>query len=56
MIRGLQTDLFRIPLIVEPRSYSFAAIVVLASGLISALAIKRKLDRLDLVAVLKTKE
>lgn len=56
MIQGLQTDLFRIPLIVEPRSYSFAAIVVLASGVFSALAIKRKLDCLDLVAVLKTKE
>jgi len=56
MIAGLQTDLFRIPLIVEPRSYSFAAIVVLASAVVSGLAIKRKLDRLDLVAVLKTKE
>jgi putative ABC transport system permease protein len=56
MITGLQTDLFRIPLIIEPGSYSFAAIVVLASGIVSGLAVKRKLDRLDLVAVLKTKE
>lgn len=56
MITGLQTDLFRVPLVIEPSSYSFAALVVLVSGVLSGLVIKRKLDRLDLVAVLKTKE
>ena len=56
MIRGLQTDLYRVPLVIEPSSYSFAAVVVLVSGVISGLVVKRKLDRLDLVAVLKTKE
>jgi len=30
--------------------------VVLASGIASALLVRRKLDRLDLIAVLKTRE
>lgn len=56
MVANLQTELFRIPLVIEPATYSFAAIVVLTSGLISGLIVRRRLDHLDLVAVLKTKE
>ncbi|MEW5976111.1 MAG: ABC transporter permease [Acidobacteriota bacterium] len=56
MISGLQTDLFRIPLVIEPGTYSSAATVVVVSSLISALMVRRKLDHLDLIAVLKTKE
>jgi putative ABC transport system permease protein len=56
MVANLQTELFRIPLVIEPATYSFAAIVVLVSGLISGLIVRRRLDHLDLVAVLKTKE
>jgi putative ABC transport system permease protein len=56
MIWNLQTDLFRIPLVFEPTTYSFAATVVLISAAVSGLVVRRKLDHLDLVAVLKTKE
>jgi putative ABC transport system permease protein len=56
MIRSMQTDLFRIPLIIASKTYSFAATVVLVSALVSGLMVKRRLDHLDLVAVLKTKE
>lgn len=56
MVYNMQTDLFRFPLIVEPSSYSFAATAVLISALISGLIVRRKLDHLDLVAVLKTRE
>jgi putative ABC transport system permease protein len=56
MVAGFQTDLYRIPLIIEPRTYAFAAIVVLVSAVVSALMIQRKINRLDLVEVLKTKE
>lgn len=55
-IRGLQTDLFRIPLVVDPSTYSFAAAVVLVSALVSALIVRHRIDHLDLVAVLKTRE
>ena len=56
IITSLQTDLFRIPLVIAPSTYAFAAAVVLAASAISALMVRRKLDHLDLVAVLKTKE
>ncbi|MCZ6795996.1 MAG: ABC transporter permease [Planctomycetota bacterium] len=55
-VSHLQSDLFRVPLVVEPRTYAFAALVVLVSAGISALIVRRRLDQLDLVAVLKTKE
>jgi putative ABC transport system permease protein len=51
-----QTDLFRIPMVIHPASYAWAATIILVSALISSVIVKRRLDRLDLVAVLKTKE
>jgi putative ABC transport system permease protein len=56
MINNMETELFRFPLILDNGTYAFSATVVLVSTLISGYMIKRKLDRLDLVAVLKTKE
>lgn len=56
MVIKLQTDLFRVPLVIEPDTYAFSAAVVLVSALLSALVVRRRLNRLDLVAVLKTKE
>ncbi|MGD8352375.1 MAG: ABC transporter permease [Nitrospirota bacterium] len=56
IVTKLSTDLFRVPLVVEPSTYAFSASVVLGSAAVSGLIVKRKLDKLDLVAVLKTKE
>ena len=53
---GLQSELYRVPVVLETPTYAFAATVVLVSALVSGLVVRRKLDRLDLVAVLKTKE
>jgi putative ABC transport system permease protein len=52
----LSSDLFRIPVIVGPSSYAVAGLVVLAASAATALVVRRRLDHLDLVAVLKTKE
>jgi putative ABC transport system permease protein len=51
-----QTDLFRIPLVVKPSTYAFSALVVLAAATVSGLLVRRKLDHMDLVEVLKTRE
>jgi putative ABC transport system permease protein len=51
-----QTELYRIPFVIAPRTFARAGFVTLASAAISALAVRRRLDRLDLVAVLKTRE
>ncbi len=50
------TDLYRVPLVLGIKVYAFAALVVILSSLASALMIWRSLARLDMVAVLKTKE
>ncbi len=52
----MQNDLFRVPVVLAPQTYAFAASVVLFSALLSGLAVRRRLDQLDLVAVLKAAE
>jgi putative ABC transport system permease protein len=53
---NMKTDIIRIPLILEANTYAFAAVVVLVASCISGLIVRRRLDHLDLIAVLKTKE
>jgi putative ABC transport system permease protein len=50
------TDLYRIPLVLGSAVYAFAALVVMASFVLSSAMIWRNLARLDMVAVLKSKE
>jgi putative ABC transport system permease protein len=50
------TELFRIPLIIGRFTYGFAVTVTLAASLLSGLVVRRMLDGLDLIAVLKSKE
>jgi putative ABC transport system permease protein len=52
----MKSDLYRVPMVMEGSSYGFAAAVVILSALLSGLLVRRRLDRLDLVAVLKTRE
>lgn len=49
-------ELFRFPLVITPASYAFAFMVVAAAALVSGGLIRRQLNRLDLIAVLKTRE
>jgi putative ABC transport system permease protein len=50
------TDLYRIPLVLHRDVYALAALVVVLSAGVSGLMIWRNLGRLDMVAVLKSKE
>jgi putative ABC transport system permease protein len=54
--KSIESDLYRIPLIIDASTYSFATTVILLSATVSAVIIRRKLDHLDLVATLKTRE
>jgi putative ABC transport system permease protein len=56
MVTGLATETQRMPLVVYPSTFGFATVVVLIAATVSGLIVRRRLDRLDLVAVLKTKE
>lgn len=46
----------RVPVVIFPKTYAFAVLVVLAAGFASALLVRRQLDKLDLVSVLKAPE
>ena len=56
LARAMQTDLFRVPVVLEARTYAFSITVVVAAAILAGLSVRRRLDRLDLVAVLKTAE
>ena len=51
-----ESDLYRIPLVVEPFSLALAAAAVLVAAALSFVLIWYRLGRLDLVGVLKTRE
>ncbi len=53
---SMDTEVWRMPLMVLPSTYAFASLTILVAAAVSALIVRRKLDRLDLVAVLKTRE
>jgi len=53
---GVDTELYRFPIVIVPRTYAFAAAVTLVVGITAGLLVRRKLDHLDLVEVLKTRE
>lgn len=54
--RTLNTELYRIPLVIHPSTFASAVVVVLVSTVISGLTVCRTLNRLDLIGVLKTRE
>ena len=56
MIQGIASDLFRVPFVIDASTYAIASLVVLAASLASALIVRRRIDQLDLIAVLKTRE
>jgi putative ABC transport system permease protein len=56
IVNLIKTDEFLMPFVIQPATYAFAALCVIAAGAGSALIVRRRIDTLDLVAVLKTRE
>lgn len=56
MLERMHSDLIAIPLVIAPRTYAYAAITILLAGLASAWVVRRRIDELDLIGVLKTRE
>ena len=60
LVRGLvalhETEMFKIPPVIEPRTYAIAVVIVMLAAGASALIVRQRIDTLDLVAVLKTRE
>lgn len=56
MTSAFETELYRVPLVLRDATYGKAALIALAAALVCAAVVRRRLDRLDLIAVLKTRE
>ena len=56
IVQLIKTDEFFFPLVIQPATYAYAALTVAAAGAASALIVRRRIDTLDLVGVLKTRE
>lgn len=56
MISAMDSELYRIPLVLKASTNAIAVLVTLAATLFSAAVVRRRLDHLDLIAVLKTRE
>lgn len=56
MRTNLAGELMRVRLVVEPSTYILASAIVIAAAVLSALVVRKRVEHLDLVAVLKTRD
>lgn len=56
MAEGFSTEVVTIPVVVTRRTYAVAALIVILTALASVLAVRRRLDHIDIVSALKQKE
>jgi putative ABC transport system permease protein len=53
---SLQNDVYRVPFTVSTQTYLLSALITLLAACASGLIVRHRVDRLDLIAVLKTRE
>lgn len=56
LARAMSSDLFRLPFVIDPATYGYAGAVVIVVTAVSGLLVRRQLDRMDLVEVLKSRD
>jgi putative ABC transport system permease protein len=56
ILATLDTERYRIPLVITGGTYAMSALVAIAAAVFAGLAVRRRLNRLDLIEVLKTRE
>jgi putative ABC transport system permease protein len=56
MATAFDTEMFRVPLVIDTSTYGYAAFLVILSAVVSAAIVRRRVDKLDLIKVLKTRE
>ena len=56
LISGFDTDLYRVPFVISRHTYVYASLIMLLAALVAALIVRLRVDRLDLIRVLKTRE
>ena len=53
---AFKTELYRVPFWILPDTYGISILIVLAATAVSAFLVWRRIQHLDLIAVLKTRE
>jgi putative ABC transport system permease protein len=56
IMTAFNNEVYRLSFVTSPPTIAWSFLVVIAAALVSGLLVRRRLDRLDLVAVLKTRE
>jgi putative ABC transport system permease protein len=56
MAEAMSSDLFRLPFVIHPSTYGYSAAVIILVTAASGLLVRRELDHMDLVEVLKTRD
>jgi putative ABC transport system permease protein len=56
IMTGFNNEVYRLSFTVSPATTAWSFLIVMAAAFLSGLVVRRRLDRLDLVAVLKTRE
>lgn len=56
IVNDMETELYRVPLVIDAATFGTALTIGLAATVVSAAVVSRRLGRLDLIAVLKTRE
>jgi putative ABC transport system permease protein len=56
IVNAFETELYRVPMVVLASTFGWALTIGVAATAVSALLVRRRVDRLDLIAVLKTRE
>jgi putative ABC transport system permease protein len=56
IVNAASTESVRLPLLLTPRSYAIAVLIVLSATTISLVVVSRRIRKLDLIGVLKARE
>ena len=56
LVHLLESEMYRLPLVISGRTYALSFLIIAAAALFTAAVVQRRIARLDLVAVLKTRE
>ncbi|MFM7445076.1 MAG: FtsX-like permease family protein, partial [Tabrizicola sp.] len=56
MVAAFSSDLYRVPFVIGREVFATASLVVCAAALVSAAAIRGRINNLDMIEVLKTRE
>ena len=56
MASAFETELFRVPMLLNPATYAKAMLIIIAATILSALVVRRRVNSLNMIRVLKTRE